>query len=76
MIKKKNKIEEGVNLTKEYKEKLKELGKSKGIKKELDVRVQKGMWSYQNKKVEVQSNLSREQLLNVRQKMMKDKHCW
>ena len=53
MIKKKNKIEEGVNLTKEYKEKLKELGKSKGIKKELDVRVQKGMWSYENKKVEV-----------------------
>jgi hypothetical protein len=76
-IRKKEKVIEGKNLTKEYQEKLDELGKSKGIKKEeLSLRIKKGMWSYETKKVEVNANLSREELLNVREKKIKDKHCW
>jgi hypothetical protein len=42
----------------------------------MDVRLKKGFWSYETKKVEVGSNLSREEQLNVRQKLIKDKHCW
>ena len=41
----------------------------------MEVRLKKGM-SYESKKVEVAANLSREELLNLRQKMIKDKHCW
>lgn len=42
----------------------------------MSVRLKKGMWSYETKKVEVSEGLSREELLNQRQKMIKDKHCW
>lgn len=41
----------------------------------MSVRIKKGL-SYEDKKVEVEANLSREQLLNLRQKLIKDKHCW
>lgn len=34
------------------------------------------MWSYETKKVEIGANLSREGLLDVREKLIKDKHCW
>jgi hypothetical protein len=42
----------------------------------MEVRLKKGMWGYETKQVEVNQNLSREEQLNLRQKMIKDKHCW
>jgi flagellar assembly factor FliW len=56
---------------------LEEIAKTKMIKKEeMSVRLKKGMWGYETKKVDVDLNLSREEQLNVREKMIKDKHCW
>jgi hypothetical protein len=77
LIKKKAKVIVGENITQKYKKDLEELEKTKGIKKdEMTVRVKKGFWSYEDKKVEIGANLSREELLNTRQKLIKDKHCW
>jgi hypothetical protein len=77
LIRKKSKVTPGENVTQKYKEGLEELAKTKAIKKdELSVRLKKGFWSYETKKVEVGANLSREQQLDVRQKLIKDKHCW
>ena len=76
LVRKRTKVIPGENLTKHYKERLEDETKTKGIKKaEMEVRLKKGM-SYESKKVEVVANLSREELLNLRQKMIKDKHCW
>jgi hypothetical protein len=53
------------------------LGKTKAIKKEeMSLRIKKGMWAYKTETVEVVKDLSREQQLDIRQKMIKDKHCW
>jgi hypothetical protein len=40
------------------------------------LRVKKGMWTYEKKKVEVGKEASREELLNLRAKNIKDKFCW
>lgn len=42
----------------------------------MDVRTKKGMWSYVVRKEEVDKEASREDLLNMRSKLIKDKHCW
>jgi hypothetical protein len=42
----------------------------------MNVRVKKGVWSYETKKVEVDEKMSKEELLDIRQKMGKDKFCW
>jgi len=34
------------------------------------------MWAYETKTIEVKKDLTREQQLDIRQKMIKDKHCW
>lgn len=53
--------------------------RTKKIQKEkatMDVRTKKGMWSYVVRKEEVEKEASREDLLNLRSKIVKDKHCW
>lgn len=76
-IQKKTKVEAGQDLTAEYQKKLQEINKTKPISKPvMNVRVKKGVWSYETKKVEVDETLSKQQLLNIRQKMGKDKFCW
>jgi hypothetical protein len=42
----------------------------------MDVRTKKGMWSYVVRKEEVNKEASREDLLDLRSKIIKDKHCW
>jgi hypothetical protein len=34
------------------------------------------MWKYVTEKVEIQKNLTKEQLLDIRAKKIKDKFCW
>ena len=56
-IQKKTKVEAGQDLTAEYQKKLQEINKTKPISKPvMNVRVKKGVWSYETKKVEVLKN--------------------
>ena len=58
---KSNKVEKGHDLSEEYQKKLQEINKTKPINKPvLNVRVKKGTWSYETKKVEVQEGMSKE----------------
>lgn len=64
-------------MTAEYEKKLQEINKTKPINKPvMNVRVKKGVWSYETKKVEVGESMSKEELLDIREKMGKDKFCW
>jgi hypothetical protein len=70
-------VEAGEDLTQEYQKKMEELSKTKPISKQvMSVRVKKGPWSYEMRKVEVDEGTSKEELLDMRQKMGKDKFCW
>lgn len=70
-------MEAGEDLTAEYEKKLQEINKTKPINKPvMNVRVKKGVWSYETKKVEVGESMSKEELLDIREKMGKDKFCW
>ena len=77
VIRKKTKIEVGEDVAASYQKKLEEINKTKPISKPtMNVRVRKGVWSYETKKVDVDESLNREQLLDIREKMGKDKFCW
>ena len=53
-IRKQTKVEAGEHISEAYKEKLAEIQKTKPINKPImNVRVKKGVWSYEKKKVEV-----------------------
>lgn len=59
-IQKKTKVEAGEDLTAEYQKRLQELNKTKPINKPvMNVRLKKGMWSYETKKVEVGQSMSK-----------------
>ena len=76
-VQKKPKIEKGEDIGEEYKKRLDEIKKTKQITKDtVDLRIKKGMWNYEKQKVEVSKGASREELLNIRAKHIKDKFCW
>lgn len=67
------------DLEQEYKKRLEEIHRTKRIQKEkstVEVRTKKGIWSYELSKHEVGKDASREELLDIRMKLGKDKHCW
>jgi hypothetical protein len=54
-------------------------GITKKIKKPtstLEYRQRVGMWAYKTFKEKIDGELSREQLLELRAKKNRDKHCW
>lgn len=76
-IQKKTKVQAGEDLTAQYQKKLQEISKTKQISKQvMNVRVKKGVWSYETKKVQHEGGMSKEELLDIREKMGKDKFCW
>ena len=76
-VRKATKVEKGHDLGEEYQRKLQEIHKTKGIQKPVvEVRVKKGTWSYMTKKVEVSEGISKEEMLDIRAKLGKDKFCY
>lgn len=70
--------EKEMTLDEKYQKKLSEM--SKKIKKEektiLETREKKGMWGYKKVQKELDGELSKEQLLDIRSKKNRDKFCW
>jgi hypothetical protein len=67
------------DLESEYKKRLEEIHRTKKIQKEkqvMEVRTKKGIWSYETTRHEVGKDATREEMLMMRMKLGKDKHCW
>ena len=77
-FKKQDKVVDGdQSIDQKYREKIlnfkKKIVKPKSF---VEYRVKKGMWGYKKARVEVDRELTREEMLNMRVKAKKDKWCW
>ncbi|KAM3130533.1 hypothetical protein pb186bvf_017342 [Paramecium bursaria] len=70
-------VEEMKSLEDRLEDKFKQVAKKQQKEQQtLEIREKSGTWSYKTEKVKLDADLSREELVLIRSKKSRDRHCW